>query len=358
MSTQTDWQMMCKIDVGDWKTGWLAKNNEGKERTLIVIDKDRFPVISDKEADEIYQQESKIFVEKMKNLVEIQGTDRDKKDFAGIPIVYSLCQNEKGYAMAEIEFIGGKPIKDALLGRDINLFMAHFKGLFEGLAYIHSKKMLVLDWNPRFILTDLGTGHTKILDIWKLRKKDNEPPNLNDLDWRYSSPEAFSSSVPDERSDLYSLALIMYETWCGLKHSFYNYSRSYSAAYGKMQNEFRREQYPDGKLRFDPIFPHHLDWFPMSKEMERDATMATFYKMMEEEKEEPDEMRIRGYPVTEAPDELKYGLVYPLLKKNPAERKFETAEQVIHYIEEKWPTTLKPADQIYAGTMTTVKITT
>lgn len=324
-----NWSLIRQIDVGTWKEGWIAKDDEGNVNLIVTVNRERYgaadsihyaqerfwqdgdgfgrlDVYKTDHMDKRYKEESHSFVSRMEKFVGLKH--------ANIAELVELGKDDKEHPTATMEYWTGEPIVTALQMAHMreSLFLAHFKQVFEGLAFIQRLGMLVLHWKPRMILSDLLGGTTKIVNIWDAHTPVEIREKKIDFNPLYAAPEVIKEEEVDERADLYSVAAIMLETWRGSGHPVFNDTRSGLKLY-MILNGLEREK------EFE-LMVHQLD--------------------------------SRGYASKELGDEF----VLKLLKKNPADRGFKNAREVVNYIVDTWPDVLKPAKDLYGRVMTTMRL--
>lgn len=152
----------------------------------------------------------------------------------------------------------------------------------------------------------------------------------------YTAPEVISGRARDETSDLYSVGIMMWESWMG-----YN-------PFKRTRSGRKRYLIEDGlKIEKRDCMPGVLDtsiseYYPKEwGEMPFDRENAGF-----------EHRSRRGI----APKELAEGLISKLVKQDPSERGFCKAREVVNYIVDTWPDTAKPVHELYGGVMTTMRV--
>jgi serine/threonine protein kinase/beta-lactam-binding protein with PASTA domain len=120
-----------------------------------------------------------------------------------------------------LEYLGGGSLRD-LLDRDIRLSLSQAAQLgtevSQGLAYAHLRGLVHRDIKPANLLFD-EEGRVRVADFGVARALAEaawtEPAGAMVGTARYISPEAAEGKPVDGRSDVYSLALVLYEAVTG-----------------------------------------------------------------------------------------------------------------------------------------------
>src|SRR5580704_7165829 len=128
--------------------------------------------------------------------------------------------NDEPYLV--LEYLGGGSLRD-LLDRDIRLSHAQAAVLgaevAQGLAYAHVRGLVHRDVKPANLLFD-EEGRVRIADFGVARALAEaawtEPAGAMVGTARYISPEAAEGKPVDGRADVYSLALVLYESVTGV----------------------------------------------------------------------------------------------------------------------------------------------
>jgi eukaryotic-like serine/threonine-protein kinase len=128
---------------------------------------------------------------------------------------------EDGEPYLVLEYLGGGSLRD-LLDRDVRLSHAQAAVLgtdvAQGLAYAHARGLVHRDIKPANILFD-EEGRVRVADFGVARALAEaawtEPAGAMVGTARYISPEAAEGRPVDGRADVYSLALVLYESVTG-----------------------------------------------------------------------------------------------------------------------------------------------
>jgi serine/threonine protein kinase/formylglycine-generating enzyme required for sulfatase activity len=142
-------------------------------------------------------------------------------------IIYDFGESETGIAYLAMEFIDGKPLSH-LLAREKTLptdrVVRITNQIAEALSAAHSLGIVHRDLKPdNIMLTRKGDDpdYVKVLDFGIAKTMtDEEIDTLTKTGYvlgtpLYMSPEQLSGDKLDGRSDIYSLAIIVYEMLCG-----------------------------------------------------------------------------------------------------------------------------------------------
>lgn len=143
--------------------------------------------------------------------------------------IYSVGYDKSQRPFFAMEWLEGETLADKLRTKK-RLNITEFKQIFhqamEALSYAHQKKIVHRDIKPSniFLTKDESGGHNvKLLDFGIARavdKENSEGMKLTSTGTllgtpRYMSPEQCNSEQVDERTDVYSLAVVMFEALSG-----------------------------------------------------------------------------------------------------------------------------------------------
>ena len=91
----------------------------------------------------------------------------------------------------------------------------------QALQYVHDRRLIRIDVKPNNILID-KTGHVYVIDFGTAKSKTPETESITQRGSfvgtpNYMSPEQLRGAPPDERSDIYSFGIVLYESIVGKK---------------------------------------------------------------------------------------------------------------------------------------------
>jgi len=119
-----------------------------------------------------------------------------------------------------MEFVEGGSLRDMMI-RDQRLepdrALAMASELADALRVAHEEGIVHRDIKPANVLLRGRDGRAKIVDFGVARMSTSELTGAGDVfgSPAYMSPEQFRGAGVDARSDLFSLATILYQTLCG-----------------------------------------------------------------------------------------------------------------------------------------------
>ena len=135
--------------------------------------------------------------------------------------VYDYDVTDDGRAYFTLEYVSGKPINSCFdaLSDD---FIAAVIQVINGLGAFHNKGFIHSDLKPEHILYDQKEKKAVLIDFGfaqaRLAKTDMKPQDMELAGTiGYMAPEVIKGIGIDQRSDIYSLGVIIYETLAGKK---------------------------------------------------------------------------------------------------------------------------------------------
>ena len=114
-----------------------------------------------------------------------------------------------------LEYVESRTLRDLILYRDPLLtqnVLKLMRQMCAALYYIHSHNFIHLDFKPENILVR-PDGHLLVIDFDLAQKRKNHPVRIRQLPGTpsYIAPETLTRHVVDERADIYSLGVVLYE---------------------------------------------------------------------------------------------------------------------------------------------------
>lgn len=146
-----------------------------------------------------------------------------------VATVYSVEETDDNQTFITMEYIEGKPLSEMIPanGLDQRTFLEWFIAIADALAHAHEKGIVHRDIKPNNIMIT-PSGTPKILDFGLARidkAKINEEGSTLSLTKTgqvlgtpaYMSPEQAEGKEADQRTDIFSLGIVMYEAITGTK---------------------------------------------------------------------------------------------------------------------------------------------
>jgi serine/threonine-protein kinase len=131
------------------------------------------------------------------------------------------CGEHDGLAYMAMELLEGTDLRSRMLKEAIPALEALEIGrqVAEGLAYAHERGVVHRDIKPGNIML-IGRGQAKIMDfgLARMRMADHKTSTGMVLGTpRYMSPEQITGQPVDQRSDIFSLGIVLYEMLTGTR---------------------------------------------------------------------------------------------------------------------------------------------
>ncbi|HTY08319.1 MAG TPA: serine/threonine-protein kinase, partial [Candidatus Edwardsbacteria bacterium] len=121
---------------------------------------------------------------------------------------------DNSYYFFTMELTPGRSILDCCRGKSVDECSEKIAQLCRALEYIHEHDVVHLDLKPSNILL-AEDGTVKLTDFGLARRFTGQSSFRLFGTPAYMSPEVISGQVPDGRSDLYSLGVLMYQVFTG-----------------------------------------------------------------------------------------------------------------------------------------------
>jgi serine/threonine-protein kinase len=195
------YRVMRKLGSGGMADVYLAEDEELGRRVAIKI-------LNDRHAND------EQFVERFR---------REAKNAAGlshpnIVSIYDRGEAEGTYYIA-MEFLDGRSLKELLIARGpmpIDDAVSYTRQILNALRFAHKKGVVHRDIKPHNVMAD-PDGRLKVTDFGIARAGASQMTEAGAIvgTAQYLSPEQARGSAVDQRSDLYSVGVVLYEMLTG-----------------------------------------------------------------------------------------------------------------------------------------------
>ncbi len=149
-----------------------------------------------------------------------EATSLARLNHPNITTVHALINESRNVYMV-MELVRGETVEDLLKRRNGPLGLSEALGIIgqvaDGLAYAHSMGVIHRDIKPANLMITEG-GRVKIMDFGIARARGSQRLTRDGSivgTLAYMAPEQLRGEPGDERSDLYSLAIVLYEIVSG-----------------------------------------------------------------------------------------------------------------------------------------------
>ncbi len=285
------WTEIQDIHVGSWKKGKIVKDLNDDIYLLVHMDKNYTKTAEKSLSNNLttdiaqYNKEAIRFKRNM--------TYYNTISHPSIPTLHELTMDENNQDTAIMSYLNGAPITKELYKATFGTCLTHFLQLLTAIHEIHKKNLLRLYFSPQYILTDLIREQSTLIDSWHIHSKDDIQNKNIYFHKLYVAPEVIIDGYADERSDLYSLAMIMFETLTNSHASSSRYLRKNCSI-----DELRKTFQTNNTWQLHDVYEHKDFLQTISLEC--------------------------------------YEFFYTLLHRNPDERGFQKVPDVIDYITNTW----------------------
>jgi beta-lactam-binding protein with PASTA domain/predicted Ser/Thr protein kinase len=132
--------------------------------------------------------------------------------------IYDRGEAEDTYYIA-MEYLDGKTLKELIVGRGkapVNVAIEYARQILSALRFAHRHGIVHRDIKPHNVLVD-GEGRVKVTDFGIARAGTSQMTETGSIvgTAQYLSPEQARGGEVDQRSDLYSLGVVLYELLTG-----------------------------------------------------------------------------------------------------------------------------------------------
>src|SRR5919197_3611187 len=195
------YRVVRKLGTGGMANVYLAEDEELGRRVAIKMLDDR-------------HAQDEQFVERFR---------REAKNAAGlshqnIVSIYDRGEAEGTYYIA-MEYLEGRTLKELILSRGpapVTVAVDYARQILSALRFAHRNGIVHRDIKPHNVLVD-DEGHLKVTDFGIARAGASQMTEEGSIigTAQYLSPEQARGTQVDQRSDLYSLGIVLYELLTG-----------------------------------------------------------------------------------------------------------------------------------------------
>src|SRR5215217_8114165 len=195
------YRIMRKLGSGGMANVYLAEDQELGRRVAIKILNERHA--GDEQFVERFRREAK-------NAASLSHQN--------IVSIYDRGEAEGTYYIA-MEYLNGRSLKELILSRGpapMSVAVDYARQILSALRFAHRNGIVHRDIKPHNVLVD-PEGHVKVTDFGIARAGASQMTEEGSIigTAQYLSPEQARGTQVDQRSDLYSLGIVLYEMLTG-----------------------------------------------------------------------------------------------------------------------------------------------
>ena len=195
------YQVVRKLGAGGMANVYLAEDQELGRRVAIKILNERHA--NDEQFVERFRREAK-------NAAALSHPN--------IVSIYDRGEAEGPYYIA-MEYLDGRSLKELILSRGpapLNVAIEYVRQILSALRFAHRHGIVHRDIKPHNVLVD-AEGRVKVTDFGIARAGASQMTEAGSIvgTAQYLSPEQARGTNVDQRSDLYSLGIVLYELLTG-----------------------------------------------------------------------------------------------------------------------------------------------
>src|SRR5215210_2422031 len=132
--------------------------------------------------------------------------------------IYDRGEAEGTYYIA-MEYLDGRTLKELLVRfgtPPVQIAVGYTRQILSGLAFAHRHRLVHRDIKPHNVLVD-SAGHVKVTDFGIARSGSSQMTEAGSIigTAQYLSPEQARGAPVDQRSDIYSVGVLLYELLTG-----------------------------------------------------------------------------------------------------------------------------------------------
>jgi beta-lactam-binding protein with PASTA domain/predicted Ser/Thr protein kinase len=196
------YQVLRKLGAGGMANVYLAEDQELGRRVAIKILNERHA--NDEQFVERFRREAK-------NAAALSHPN--------IVSIYDRGEAEGTYYIA-MEYLDGRSLKELIVGNGpapVNVAIEYARQILSALRFAHLKGIVHRDIKPHNVLVD-SDGRVKVTDFGIARAGASQMTEAGSIvgTAQYLSPEQARGTAVDQRSDLYSLGIVLYELLTGV----------------------------------------------------------------------------------------------------------------------------------------------